>query len=76
MNQKGNEFFSRVEKKFGLKVGRHIRCPICRREGNPQEDNPLVMEHRVDTDKAILYHRWSYSTGRIVSRSPEETNVL
>jgi len=53
-----------------------MRCPICREEGKAQENNPLVMEHRVDTDKGIIFHRWSYSTGRLVNKQAEETNVL
>jgi len=44
MNRKGNEFFSKVEKKYDVKVGRHLRCPICRSEGSPQENNPLIMD--------------------------------
>ena len=76
MNHKGNEFFSRVEKDYDVKLKRQMRCPICREEGKAQENNPLVMEHRVDTDKGIIFHRWSYSTGRLVNKQAEETNVL
>jgi hypothetical protein len=76
MNQKGNEFFSKVEKKYDVKLGRIERCPICRQQGQPMKGNALVMEHRLGDTKNIVFHRWSYSTGRIVEHEAQETNVL
>lgn len=76
MNHKGNEFFSKVENNYGVKLGRHLNCPVCKREGTIQKDNPLVMEHRVDDDKRIVYHRWSYSSGRMLVINAEDYNVL
>lgn len=76
MNHKGNEFFSRVEKNYGVKLGRHTNCPVCNREGSVQNGNPLVMEHRVDDERKIVYHRWSYSSGRMLVLNAEDYNVL
>jgi hypothetical protein len=76
MNQKGNEFFSKVEKKYGVKLGRIEKCPVCKQQGTPMKGNPLVMEHKVDNAKGFVYHRWSYSTGRRVEIQAEDTNVL
>tara|TARA_R100001015_G_C4632258_1_gene195586 strand:- start:2787 stop:2951 length:165 start_codon:yes stop_codon:yes gene_type:complete len=52
------------------------RCPICGAEGTPMRGNGLIMEHRVDGAKGIVYHRWSYGTGRIVQYQSSETTVL
>ena len=76
MNQKTDEFFSKVENKYEVKIGRVKRCPICGAEGTPMQGNGMVMEHRVDTAKGIVYHRWSYGTGRIVQYESSDTNVL
>tara|TARA_R110000851_G_C13085212_1_gene566255 strand:- start:2798 stop:2923 length:126 start_codon:yes stop_codon:yes gene_type:complete len=38
--------------------------------------NSLVMEHKVADSKRIIYHRWSYATGRKVERESQDTNVL
>ncbi len=75
MNQKMDEYCSKVEGVYDIKMGRHMRCPICKKEGTPVKDNPLVMEHRVET-KGVVYHRWSYASGRIVELQSESTNVL
>ncbi len=75
MNQKMNEYCSKVEKIYDFKMGRHMKCPVCGQEGTPVEGNHLVMEHRVDT-KGVVYHRWSYASGRVVQLSAESTNVL
>ena len=75
MNQKMNDYCSRVERTFDVRLGRHLRCPICKEEGTPVKDNHLVMEHRVKTD-GVEYHRWSYATGRKVELQSESTNVL
>ena len=75
MNQKMNEYCSKVEKLHDVKLGRHKRCPICREQGTPMQGNDLVMEHRVD-EPGVVYHRWSYTTGRAVQESTESTNVL
>ena len=63
MNQKGNEFFSKVEKHYDVKLGRIENCPVCKQQGTPMKGNPLVMEHKVGNAKGFVYHRWSYSTG-------------
>lgn len=76
MNHKGNEFFSKVEKNYGVTLRRHMNCPVCGREGATQNGNALVMEHRVDDDRKIVYHRWSYSTGRMLVINAEDYNVL
>ena len=76
MNHKGNEFFSKVEKNFNVKLGRFDYCPVCRQEGKTQDNNPLVMEHRLDDYLGIAYHRWSYSTGRMIGFDSEDSNVL
>ena len=76
MNQKANEFFSRVEKYYDVKIKRVEKCPICKHQGTPVKDNPLVMEHRVTDAKGVVYHRWSYSTGRKVELQTDSTNVL
>jgi hypothetical protein len=76
MNHKGNEFFSKVEKSQGIKTGRHLNCPVCNKEGTVQKDNFLIMEHRVDDDRRIVYHRWSYGSGRMIVINAEDYNVL
>jgi hypothetical protein len=76
MNQKGNEHCSRVERYYGIKLKRVERCPICRQPGTPVKNNSLVMEHRVADAKGIVYHRWSYSTGRKVDPQAESTNIF
>ena len=75
MNQKMNEYCSKVEKLHGVELGRHKRCPTCRAQGTPVQGNDLVMEHRAD-EPGVVYHRWSYTTGRAVQESTESTNVL
>lgn len=76
MNQKASEFFSKVEEKYGIKLQRVTRCPICGQPGGQLEGNSLIMEHRVDNLNKIVYHRWSYSTGRLVEHEPQDTNVI
>ena len=76
MNQKANKYFSKVESMYDLKLGRYNKCPICGKKGQPMKDNPLVMEHRVADTKAIVFHRWSYSTGRKVDLQAEVTDNL
>ncbi len=76
MNQKADEFFSMVEKKHNIKLGRFVKCPICKSLGHPVDGNPLVMEHKVADSKRIIYHRWSYASGRKVERESQDTNVL
>ena len=76
MSQKMNEYCSKVEKIYDFKMGRHTNCPICGQEGTPVKGNHLVMEHRVEDAKGVVYHRWSYSSGRIVELQSESTNVL
>ena len=38
MNQKTDKFFSKVEKKHGIKLGRFVKCPICYRMWEQQVD--------------------------------------
>ena len=75
MNQKASEYFSKVEKYYDLKLKRVVNCPICGIEGQPVKNNPLVMEHRVTDAKGVVFHRWSYSTGRKVELQTETTNI-
>mgnify|MGYP003668202424 CR=1 FL=1 len=75
MNQKENEYFSKVEKKYDVAVKRVIKCPICGTAGTPTTKSQLVWGHRVP-EKGVVFHRWSYATGRIVEISEDETNVL
>jgi hypothetical protein len=76
MNQKANKYFSKVESVYDIKLGRYNKCPICGKEGQPMKDNEFIMEHRVADAKAIVYHRWSYSTGRKVDLQAENSNDL
>ena len=76
MNQKANEFFSKVEEYYDVKLKRVTKCPVCGQEGQPVKGNPLVMEHRVADTKGVVFHRWSYSTGRKVELQTDSTNVL
>ena len=76
MNQKTDEFFSKVENKYEVSIGRFKRCPICGAEGTPMQNNGLVMEHQVKGSCGIVYHRWSYGTGRIVEPESQDTNIL
>ena len=76
MNQKGNEHCSRVEEYYGIKLKRVDKCPVCKQPGTPVKNNCLVMEHRVENIKGVVFHRWSYSTGRKVELQTETTNVL
>jgi len=77
MNQTANEFFSKVEKQYDVKVGRVTKCPITGKEGQPTPGNPLVWYVAYKNNKGTpIISRWSYSTGRIVSPSSQDTNVL
>ena len=76
MNQKANEFFSKVEEYYDVKLKRVTKCPVCGQEGQPVKGNPLVMEHIVADAKVVVFHRWSYSTGRKVELQTDSTNVL
>ena len=42
MNQETNEYFSKVEKYYDLKLKRVTKCPITGQEGQPVPGNPLV----------------------------------
>jgi hypothetical protein len=76
MNHKGNEYSLKVERNYDIKLGRYENCPVCGQEGKTQGENFLVMEHRVDEYRGIAYHRWSYSTGRMLVHDSEDSNVL
>jgi hypothetical protein len=77
MNQKANEFFSKVEKYYDVKLKRVTKVSyLWTVRDNQLKNNPLVMEHRVADAKGVVYHRWSYSTGRKVEIQLTETNVL
>ena len=75
MNQKMDEYCSKVEQLHDVKLGRFYRCPVCKETGTPVNGNALVMEHRVDVP-GVEYHRWSFATGRTVQEAAENTNVL
>ena len=75
MNQKMNEYCSKVEKLHDVKLGRFYRCPVCKTTGTPVNGNDLVMEHRVDVP-GVVFHRWSFATGRVVQEAAEYTNIL
>ena len=77
MNQETNEYFSKVEKYYDLKLKRVTKCPITGQEGQPVPGNPLVWYTTYRGKKGELKTScWSYSTGRIVCPSAEDTNVL
>jgi len=77
MNQKANQYFSKVEKHYDVKVKRVTKCPITGQQGQPTPGNPLVWYVAYKGKKGELRtSRWSYSTGRTVSPSAEDTNVL
>ena len=77
MHQKANEFFSKVENYYDVKLKRVTKCPVTGREGQPMPGNPLVwfVAYKGNKGEPIV-SRWSYSTGRIVSPSAQDTNVL
>jgi hypothetical protein len=75
MNQRAIEHYSKVERVYNVKAGRHYKCPVCKQKGTPVKGNYLVMEHKVD-NKGVTYHRWSFASGRIVELQAESTNVL
>ena len=64
------KFYEQISKKI-------TKCPITGQEGQPMPDNPLVWyvfyKGRKGERKTSY---WSYSTGRIVCPSAEDTNVL
>ena len=77
MSQQVNEFFSKVEEKYDVKLKRVTKCPVTGREGQPMPGNPLVWFVAYKDNKGTpIVSRWSYSTGRIVSPSAQDTNVL
>ena len=77
MNKKINEYCSKIEKKYGVKSKKKKICPQCGEEGRPTNGNDLVWYHRVGADKSgVVFHRWSYTTGRSVDMIAEDTNVL
>ena len=77
MNQKENQYFSKVEKHYDLKLKRVTKCPITGQQGQPVPGNPLVwyVAYKNKKGEPRTSH-WSYTTGRIVSPSAEDTNVL
>ena len=77
MSQQVNESFSKVEEKYDVKLKRVTKCPVTGREGEPTPGNPLVwfVAYKGNKGEPIV-SRWSYSTGRIVSPSAQDTNVL
>ena len=77
MNEKINEYCSKIERKYDLKAKRKTHCPICKELGKPTEGNDLVWLHQVyHEDGRPEFHRWSYATGRPVEQSAESTNIL
>jgi len=76
MNKKINEYCSKIEEKFDLKLRKKTFCPICKQEGQPISGNDLVWYHRVGEEKSVEFHRWSYATGRKVEEAAESTNIL
>jgi hypothetical protein len=77
MSQQVNEFFSKVEEKYDVNLKRVTKCPLTGREGQPMPGNPLVWYVAYKGSKGEpIVSRWSYSTGRIVSPSAQDTNVL
>ena len=75
MNQKMNEYCSKAERMHNVRLGRHKKCPVCKAQGTPVQGNHLVMEHRSD-EPGVVYHRWSYASGRMVQESADSTNIL
>ena len=75
MNQKMDEYCSKVERLHDVKLARKYKCPVCKKTGTPVNGNDLVMEHKVDVP-GFVFHRWSFATGRVVQESAENTNVL
>ena len=77
MSQQVNVFFSKVEEKYDVNLKRVTKCPVTGREGQPTPGNPLVwfVAYKGNKGEPIV-SRWSYSTGRIVSPSSQDTNVL
>jgi len=77
MNQTANEFFSKVEKYYDVKVKRVTKCPVTGKEGQPTPGNPLVWYVAYKNKKGEpRTSRWSYSTGRPVDPPAADTNVL
>jgi hypothetical protein len=66
--------YKQFYKKHAKKV---TRCPTTAREGQPLPGNPLVwfVEYK-DQRGHKKISRWSYATGRAVSPSAEDTNVV
>ena len=61
-------------KKHAKKV---TKCPVTGKEGQPLPNNPLVWYVEYNDHRG--HHqisRWSYATGRTVSPSAEDTNVV
>lgn len=76
MNQSQKDYFSKVEKKYKVKRGRHYNCPICGLRGTAPNDNPLMMVHDAIDSRGLIKHRWSFASGRIIEVPAEDTNVL
>ena len=77
MNQTANEYFSKVEKHYDVKLKRVTKCPITGKKGQPTPDNPLVWYVAYKNKKGeVRTSRWSHSTGRPVDPPSADTNVL
>ncbi len=77
MNQTANQYFSKVEKHYDVKIKRVTKCPITGQKGQPVPGNPLVWYVSFKGKKGEpRTSRWSYSTGRIVESESHDTNVL
>ena len=65
-------------KKFYQKHAKKVtHCPISKKEGQPIPGNPLVWYVEYEDQRGQRkVSRWSYATGRSVSPSAEDTNVV
>lgn len=66
--------YKQFYKKYAKKI---THCPITGQEGQPIPGNPLVwyIEYK-DRHGHKQISRWSYATGRKVSPSAEDMNVV
>ena len=65
-------------KKFYRKHAKKVtHCPISKKEGQPIPGNPLVWYVEYENRRGQRkISRWSYMTGRVVSPSAEDLNVV
>lgn len=54
-----------------------IKCPLCKEEGKPCDNNKIVWFHTFKTPRGNMEtHKWSCLTGRMFTLKPTEDDSI